>query len=159
MSSGSSSPWRGPAPTPPTPPGPAWRAAPPRVPYRPRWRRLALAALVGVGVLAAVTWIVLWVRPPAPARVVILSASYDRTLAVPPNPYGKHDARELGTLARPGSWFGTRSRLTGGPTNSLTRTGLPDLSAVREKCVVVFIAAHGGRDRDGPFFFPEDSSG
>ena len=36
---------------------------------------------------------------------------------------------------------------------------MPDLSAVREKCVVVFIAAHGGRDRDGPFLFPEDSTG
>jgi hypothetical protein len=106
-----------------------------------------------------VTWVVFWIRPPAPARVVILHAGYDRTLAVPPNPYGKHDARELGTLARPGSWLGTRSRLVGGPTTTLTRNGLPDLSALREKCIVVFIAAHGGRDRDGPFLFPEDSTG
>ncbi len=129
------------------------------MPYRPRWRKLALAGGLALVALVAVTWIVLWVRPPAPARIVILSASYDRTTAVPPNPYGKHDARELASLTRPGSWFGTRSRLTGGPTSPLTRIGLPDLSTVREKCVVVFIAAHGGRDRDGPFLFPEDTSG
>ncbi|MBN9121562.1 MAG: caspase family protein, partial [Planctomycetes bacterium] len=151
-------PWRGPSPT-PAPPGLPWRSPPPRVPYRPRWRRLALVAALGLAALAVATWVVFWIRPPAPARVVILRAGYDRTLAVPPNPYGKADARELATLARPGSWFGTRSRLVGGSTGTLTRTGLPDLSTVREKCVVVFVAAHGGRDRDGPFLFPEDSTG
>ena len=152
-------PWRGASAPTPTPPGPPWRAPTPRAPYRPRWRRLALVAALALAALAAVTWVVFWIRPPAPARVVILHAGYDRTLAVPPNPYGKADARELATLARPGSWLGTRSRLTGGPTSTLSRTGLPDLSAVREKCVVVFVAAHGGRDRDGPFLFPEDSDG
>jgi hypothetical protein len=109
--------------------------------------------------LVAVTWVVFWMRPPAPARLVILHASYDRVLSVPPNPYGKADARELATLVRLGSWLGTRSRLTGGPLTALSRSGLPDLSAVREKCVVVFVAAHGGRDRDSPFLFPEDSDG
>ena len=130
-----------------------------RTAYRPRWRRLALVALLGLIALAVVTWVVFWIRPPAPARLVILNAGYDRTLAVPPNPYGKADARELATLARPGNWLGTRSKLVGGPTSTFTRTGLPDLSAMREKCIVVFIAAHGGRDRDGPFLFPEDSTG
>ena len=152
-------PWRGSSAPAPAPPGPPWRSPKPRAPYRPRWRRLALVAALGLAALAAVTWVVFWIRPPAPARIVILHAGYDRTLAVPPNPYGKADARELATLARPGSWLGTRSRLTGGPTGTLARTGLPDLSAVRETCVVVFVAAHGGRDRDGPFLFPEDSDG
>ncbi len=152
-------PWRGSSAPAPAPPGPPWRSPKPRAPYRPRWRRLAVVAALGLAALAAVTWVVFWIRPPAPARVVILHAGYDRTLAVPPNPYGKADARELATLARPGSWLGTRSRLTGGPTGTLSRTGLPDLSAVRETCVVVFVAAHGGRDRDGPFLFPEDSDG
>jgi len=151
--------WRGPASAPPAPPGPPWRVPPPRAPYRPRWRRLALAAALGLLAVAVVTWVVFWIRPPAPARIVILRADYDNTLAVAPNPYGKADAREIAALARPGSWFGTRSRLAGGPITTFTRTGLPDLSTVREKCVVVFIAAHGGRDRDGPFLFPEDSTG
>ena len=109
--------------------------------------------------LAVITWVVFWIRPPAPARIIILHAGYDRTLAVPPNPYGKADTRELTALTRPGSWLGTRSRLTGGPVSAFTQSGLPDLSAVREKCVVVYIAAHGGHDRDGPFLFPEDATG
>lgn len=151
--------WRESASTPPAPPGPPWRSPPPRAPYRPRWRRLALAAVLGLLALAVVTWVVFWIRPPAPARIVILRADYDNALAVAPNPYGKADARAIAALARPGSWFGSRSRLAGGPITTFTRAGLPDLLAVREKCAVVFIAAHGGRDRDGPFLFPEDSTG
>ncbi|MBP3959288.1 VWA domain-containing protein [Gemmata sp. G18] len=151
-------PWRGSSAPALTPSGPAWRAPTARIPYRPRWRKLALVAGLGLLALAVVTWVVFWIRPPAPARLVVLSANYDRTLAAPPNPYGKADARELAALARPGSWFGTRARFAGGSATSLTRAGLPDLSAVKEKCVVVFITAHGGRDRDGPFLFPEDAT-
>src|SRR5688572_28286270 len=102
-------PWRGSAALPAPAPGPAWRASPSRPLYRPKWRRLPLVALLALGALAAVTWIVLWMRPPEPAKVVILSAGYDRTLAVPPNPYGKAAARDLAGLTRPGSWFGSRS--------------------------------------------------
>ena len=79
-------PWRGSSAPAPAPSGPPWRSPKPRAPYRPRWRRLALVAALGLAALAAVTWVVFWIRPPAPARVVILHAGYDRTLAVPPNP-------------------------------------------------------------------------
>ncbi len=152
-------PWRGSSAPSISASGPAWRSPPARTPYRPRWRKLAFVAGLGLIALAVVTWVVFWIRPPAPARLVILSANYDRTLAVPSNAYGKADARELATLARPGSWLGTRSRLMGAPATPLTRAGLPDLSVVKEKCVVVFVTAHGGRDRDGPFLFPEDATG
>jgi hypothetical protein len=145
------------------PAGPVWQSGPPRVPYRPRWRRLALVAAAGLAALAAVTWVVLWVRPPAPARLVVFQAGYDANLAVPPNPYGKAAARDLAGLAAPGSWFGTRARLHGSPEPvRLTRPGqstlFPELDSGREKCVVVVLAAHGGRDRDGAFLFPDDAT-
>jgi Caspase domain len=151
-------PWRDTAPA-PAPPGHPWRTPPPRAPYRTRWWKLAGIAVVGLATLAAVTWAVFWIRPPEPARVVVLVAGYDNTLAVPPNPYGKSAAREFAALARPGGWLGTRSRLSGAADpQRFSRAGLPDLSHAREKCVVVVIAAHGGRDRDGAFLFPEDAT-
>jgi hypothetical protein len=125
-----------------------------------RWWKLAGLAVAGLVTLAAATWAVLWVRPPEPARLIVLLASYDNTLAVPSNPFGKSAADDLASLARPGAWFGSRSRLHGASVPArLTRIGLPDLSSVREKCLVVVLAAHGGRDRHGAFLFPEDATG
>src|SRR5688572_2129671 len=101
-------PWRDTAPT-PAASGAPWRAAAPRAPYRTRWWKLAALAVGGLAALAAVTWIVFWIRPPDPAHLVVLSANYDNTLAVPPNPYGKAAARGLADLAKPGGWLGNRS--------------------------------------------------
>jgi hypothetical protein len=151
-------PWRDTAPT-PAAPGAPWRAAAPRAPYRTRWWKLAALATGGLLALAAVTWIVIWIRPPDPAQLLVLSANYETTLAVPPNPYGKATARGLTDLAKPGGWLGDRSRLNG-PTApaKLTRSGLTDLFPARGKCVVVVLTAHGGRDRDGAFLFVEDAA-
>lgn len=150
--------WRDTAPS-PGPPGPPWRSAAPRVPYRMRWWKLAGVAVVGLVILAAATWAVFWIRPPDPAHLVCLVAGYDNTLAVPPNPYNKTSARELADLAKPGGWLGTQSRVRGSSKPvRFTRIGLPDLSTIREKCIVIVIAAHGGRDREGAFLFPEDST-
>jgi hypothetical protein len=139
--------WRDPpppaaAPTPPTPAG--WRVGPAPGTYRPRWPRLALAAAGALAALAAVVWVALWNRPTPPARVVVLHAAYAANLAVPPNPYGTNLARALA----PG---------TGG---TLTRAGAalpPDLDAGGDRCVVVVVAAHGGRDPGGAFLFPDDA--
>ncbi|MDB5313800.1 MAG: hypothetical protein JWO38_8002 [Gemmataceae bacterium] len=158
--------WRTPPPAsavPATPSAPGWQVAPPRTPYRPRWRRLAAVAVGGLAALAAVTWVVLWIRPPEPARLVVLQAGYDATLAVPPNPYGKAAARELATLTKSGGWLGSRARLHGSSDpGRLTRPGphqlMPEIDAGRERCVVVVLAAHGGRDRDGAFLFPDDAT-
>lgn len=124
-----------------------------------RWWKLAGVAVAGLFTLVAATWAVFWIRPPDPAHLITLVASYDNTLAVPPNPYGKASANELADLTKPGGWLGTQSRIRGStkPTR-FTRIGLPDLSSIREKCIVVTIAAHGGRDRDGAFLFSEDAT-
>jgi hypothetical protein len=124
-----------------------------------RWWKLAGLAIGGLATLAAVTWAVFWIRPPEPAQLVVLVAGYDNTLAVPPNPYGKASASELADLTKPGGWFANRSRLNGSTTpRKLSRSGLTELPA-NSKCVVVVLAAHGGRDRDGAFLFPEDATG
>jgi hypothetical protein len=113
--------------------------------YRPRWPWLALAALGGLGVLAAVVWVALWSHPARPARVVVVRAGYADNLAVPPNPEGTNLAHLL----------------TGGAALRLTRPGpgtlLPELDGGSDRCVVVVVAAHGGRDRDGAFLFPDDA--
>ncbi len=125
-----------------------------------RWWKLAGLATAGLAALAAVTWAVFWIQPPEPAQLVVLVAGYDNTLAVPPNPYGKAAARELAELTKPGGWLGNRSRLNGSINPAkLTRSGLTELFPAHGKCVVVVLAAHGGRDRDGAFLFPEDSTG
>ena len=124
-----------------------------------RWWKLAVVSIAGLLTLAAATWAVFWIRPPEPAYLVILAATYDNTLAVPPNPYGKGAARELADLTKPGGWLGMQSRVHGSTKPArFTRIGLPDLSSISEKCIVVVIAAHGGRDRDGAFLFPEDAT-
>jgi hypothetical protein len=151
-------PWRDTAPS-PVPPGPPWRSPAPRVPYRMRWWKLAGVAVAGILTLATATWAVFWIRPPDPAHLLTLVATYDNTLAVAPNPYGKASARELAELTKPGGWLGTQTRVRGSTTPTrFTRIGLPDLSSIREKCIVIAIAAHGGRDRDGAFLFPEDAT-
>src|SRR5215471_12854062 len=100
-------PWRDTAPSPASP-APPWRSAAPRVPYRTRWWKLAGVSVAGLLTLAAVTWAVFWIRPPEPARLVILTAGYDSTLAVPPNPYGKNAAREFAALAKADGWLSAR---------------------------------------------------
>ena len=125
-----------------------------------RWWKLAGISLAGLLALAAATWAVFWIRPPDPAHLLILAAGYDNTLAVPSNPYGKSGARELADLAKPGGWLGTKSRLHGAAKPArFSQIGLPDLTGVRDTCIVVAIAAHGGRDRDGAFLFAEDATG
>jgi hypothetical protein len=124
-----------------------------------RWWKLAGIATTALAALAAVTWAIFWIRPPEPAQLVVFFAGYDNTLAVPPNPYGKASADEFTSLTKPGSWLGTRSRLNGSTTpRKLTRSGLTDLFPASSKCVVVLIAVHGGRDRDGAFLFPEGAT-
>jgi hypothetical protein len=156
--------WRDAAAPPAAATDPAWRSVPPRAPYRPRWRKLGLVALLALGCLTALTYAALWLRPPEPARLVVLHAGYDTNLAVPVNPYGKAAARQLAGLTRPpGGFFGTHRRLNGAAESARLTRGhvasfLPDLDSVREKCVVVVLAAHGGRDRDGAFLFPDDAT-
>jgi hypothetical protein len=124
-----------------------------------RWWKLAGIATAALAALAAVTWAIFWIRPPEPAQLEVFFAGYDNTLAVPPNPYGKASAHEFANLAKPGGWLGTRSRLNGSTTpRKLSRSGLTDLFPASSKCVVVVLAAHGGRDRDGAFLFPEGAT-
>jgi hypothetical protein len=153
--------WRPPtSAAPPPPPGPAWAAPPPARPYRPRWWKLAAVAALGLLVLAAVVWVALWIRPPQPARLIVLSATYDTNLAVPVNPYGKAAAHDLAALTAPGGWFANRAKLNGTTEPGRLASGplLPEIENTREKCVVVVLAAHGGRDRDGAFLFPDDAT-
>lgn len=155
--------WRTPPPpstAPPAPPGPPWAAPPPPREHRPRWWKLAAVALFGLLVLAAVVWVALWIRPTDPARLIVQQAGYDTNLAVPVNPYGKAAARDLAALTKPGGWFSDRPKLNGSTEPDRFARGplLPGIESTRERCVVVVLAAHGGRDRDGAFLFPDDAT-
>lgn len=139
---------------------PPWRADPPPAPYRTRAWKLAAAAGLSLAALAAVVWVGLWMRPPEPAHLIILQAGYDNNLVVPPNPYGKAGARQLAGLNRSGGFFRNQPGFNGAAEPTEFRRGplLPELEGVREKCVVVVLAAHGGRDRDGAFLFANDTT-
>lgn len=141
--------------------GPAWRASTPLTTYRSRWWKLGAVALALFVCLAAVSYAALWLRPLAPARLVVVEAGYDTNLTVPPNATGKAAGRELLALGSESGNFSSRGRLrNSGEPIRLTRTPnlLPELDLVKERTVVLFLAAHGGRDTDGAFLFPDDTT-
>lgn len=163
-----SSQWRGastsPAAPTPTAAGPAWRSTAAAAPYRTRWWKLAAVAALLFICLASVSYSLLWLRPPEPARLMIVEAGYETNLTVPPNATGKAASRELLSLTGSGGrWMRSHGRLSGAAepirlTRGAGASLLPDLDKVKEKAVVIFLAAHGGRDLEGAFLFPNDTT-
>ena len=154
--------WRGSSPafTPPpvVPTEPAWRASGAVATYRSRWWKLGL---VGVGLaacLAAVSYAALWLKPPDTAKLIVLEAAYATNLTVPPNATGVGAGRDLITLVN--SAAASRGRLRTSEPVRLTRGGtlLPELDTLKDRTAIVFVAAHGGRDPDGAFLFPDDTT-
>src|SRR5262245_33291810 len=62
--------------------------------------RLALAACLFGGVVAAIFIVLLWPNPLKPPRLVILSAGYETNLAIPHNVPGRTAGKELADWGR-----------------------------------------------------------
>jgi Mg-chelatase subunit ChlD len=144
----------------------AWQREPGQESSGPRLTRrgkLALAAAAFVVVVVALLVVALWPRPVKPFRLVLLGAGYPTNLAVPPNAFG---ARGLAGLA---DWAGAYNRHWAGDKHQgidvhdvpLTADGGPLAEALKElksPTLLVFVAAHGGVDGEGPYLLPDDYS-
>ncbi|HYT92849.1 MAG TPA: hypothetical protein VEL76_29300, partial [Gemmataceae bacterium] len=155
--------WKGAAPAPPGADLPRWRREEPR-PRQQRSRRgrfwlglLFLAVLCGL-----ITWLILWLRPSKGTAVLILTAGYEENLAVPHNVAGRDGAKALAEMV---SGMETSGAVEGGrlhlpkPPRLLTdvKEWAAGLDTAREKTVLLFVALHGGADKDGAYLLPQDA--
>lgn len=154
--------WRGssPAVSAPAPASgvPAWRAAQAPAAYRSRWWKLGGVAAALGACLVAVSYAALWLKPPDTVRIIVLEADYDTNLTVPPNATGVGAGQDLIHFVN--SSTASRGRLKASEPVRLTRGGtlLPELDSFKERTAVIFVAAHGGRDPEGAFLFPDDTT-
>jgi hypothetical protein len=144
--------------TPPSSGQHAWQhsGGQPAVPSGKRLSRKTLVALLGGGifVLAAVFLVVIfWPRPAPPVCLVLVGAGYEHNLAVPHNVAGR---RTLHDLAQ---WGKTQARVEvhEEPLNPEANPVAKALDGCKSEVVVVFLAAHGGADHDGPYLINHDA--
>lgn len=166
------------------PSGPSWRPgdrpAPRIVGEEPKWRaerdrgrrphatvRFAkvAATLVTFGIFCALLiWVSSWLRLPRPVALVLIGAGYETNLAVPANVYGWKGLGDFSALAGERNplhfWRHGLIRLAVGP-RQLQRAGdwSKGIGSSTEPTLLLFMAAHGGSDRQGAFLLPGDSTG
>ena len=141
----------------------------------PRWRleplatgkRRTLLKTLAVGLLylflsGLLIWVVLWLSPPQPARLVLIGAGYETNLAIPQNVPGRELLKDLEVLTRrsPLSRFWRSRRLVlAHPARTLRAKQAwdKDLASFPEKTVVICMAVHGGSDAKGAYLLPDDA--
>jgi hypothetical protein len=139
---------------------------------RRKSRKLRLAIATGlfltlVGVLAGLIWMI---YRPRPAALVLVGAGYEENLTVPHNVYGW---KGLGDLAawcsgtgRPLSWLrgvtgaqGTRLLHDPKPLTEPAGWDIEAWKKSRDKALVIFVALHGGADRERGYLYLDDAKG
>jgi hypothetical protein len=123
----------------------------------------ALGVLIGLGV---VVYILLWLRVPPPASLVLIGARYTLNPTVPPNPYGWRGLNLLADLTRPDGVarpFGASVGLLRALSEPLELTTADPwdaaLDADTRSTLVVVFALHGGIDPQGAYLLPDDADG
>ncbi len=146
-----------------TGPRPDWHQAEAAAAVRPgRGRRLLVGAAAAstVAVAAGFVSVLLWPRPPHPVRFVLVAAGYETNLAVPHNVAGR---RGLDDLRR---WADEHNARFARGGRALVDVKVGELARAGDALarglggaspVVVFLAAHGGADADGPYFLAHDA--
>jgi hypothetical protein len=126
---------------------------------RSRFRKRLLAAGVTGSLLIAAVIVVIWLwRPPKQPALVVIAPETSATLAAAPNVYGANSAKEFAEWAKQGK---DRPRLAAEPKETTTRDSWKaPLGKVNEKTVVLYFAAHGAADRNGPYLWmtPPDAT-
>jgi hypothetical protein len=136
-----------------------------------RWfrRPLKLGLVVGaLGVfLGLLIWVATWLRPLKQTRIVLIGSDYKDNLALPINVYGwqgLEDLANLGVEPRRAHRFLDKARNLYGTTawNKPQTFAVGDdwskgLDRVQEPTLIVFLALHGGADREGAYLLPEDA--
>src|SRR4051794_2406881 len=146
--------------------GPKWRRevdpAAPRRARRVKALKASAAILAFVVLGALLIWVSTWLWPPHPTSLVLVGAGYEQNLAIPHNAYGRKSLRSLAGLTVPpgssSSWDSGRLRLEDGPR--IFTTDAPwdaGLARFRGRTLLLYLALHGGSDRDGPYLLPDDA--
>ena len=105
-------------------------------------------------------WALTWYQPPRPVGVVLVGAGYQQNLAVPHNSYGWQSLLDLADLESRTPHSPQTFAVKEGPRPLVEGFGWRDaLQNVSEGAVLLFVSAHGGADREGPFLLPGDYSG
>jgi len=167
---------------------PSWRKgikpAEPKQELQPTWRREKQAAAAGesgkrrrgmkiglgvvglLAVLAGLILLILLLRPVRPLRLIAAGSGYERNLAVSHNAYGWLGLNHVVAWAEShvqgtSRWDAGKLDVTG-PLR-LRREDVKNfeeqLTGKPTKTVVLFLALHGGADKDGAYFFLEDARG
>jgi hypothetical protein len=129
---------------------------------RTRARRFALGFLFLAVLLAALVWIVLWLRPARGTGVLILTAGYEDNLAVPHNVYGRTGANALADMinaARATSPSASGRLYLRQPPRLLVNVDDwdRDLARVPDRTILLFLALHGGADTRGAYLLPQNA--
>jgi Mg-chelatase subunit ChlD len=144
----------------------AWQRDAAAVGTRPRFsRRMQIGVALGLMTVVAVVLVLVYLfyHPTQPFRLVIVTAGYQQNLSVPHNVAGVHDADGLQELSKGlNAAFGNKA--DAGKVDVQRKTLAGDANPVGDaltnctsETVVVFIAAHGGADKDGPYLLPDDA--
>jgi len=134
---------------------PAWAQPAPTKPIPKRWLRFAVIATGLAACAGSLAWLVLWLQPPEPARLIVWEAGYERNLQVPHNALARNAIAHIIAEARQSGKLRTDSapnRFTRGSAERMLQT----LQNTRESTIVLAIAAHGAADEQGPYLLPDD---
>lgn len=145
--------------------GPKWRReADVRAPRRVRRTRAlkVVATAMALGLLGGLLiWVSTWLWPPHPASLVLVGAGYEQNLVIPHNAYGQKSLRTLAERAVPAdavAWGSGRLRLQGAPLTYTSDIAWDDgLAQFRGHTLLLFLALHGGSDREGAYLLPNDA--
>ncbi|MBL8798359.1 MAG: hypothetical protein JNM56_30975 [Planctomycetia bacterium] len=131
-----------------------------------RWKSKQVKVGVGIGcglsLLGILVWLIWLLRPLHPASLVLIGAPAEENLAVEQNVAGWHSLDRIARWVKDGAAAGgwQLPELAQDP-QELTNPDEwgPQLASRGEKVVVVYLALHGGTDRDGAYFLIDAPGG
>ena len=161
--------WRDRAASPKAPAGKRdWQAQQTVATTKKGWSRQSKFLVAGVGFLlfaGAMVWLILKLFPPKPATLVLIGADYNETsLAIPHNEYGWQGLQDLHAWSKKvqggGHWWGkTGMPVFHGDGPEVLQTTKSEwdkgLDSVKNDSIVIFMALHGGADREDAYLLPE----
>lgn len=129
---------------------------------RKTWIAVIVSAILIVA--GAFIWFVLLPRNPPPVRMVLIGAGYETNLAVPQNVAGSNVldalegwAKDYNAGRQKGQQFDVRRHVLEGRKADGSETLERALEDCKSEVVIVYLAAHGGADGKGVYFYRQDA--
>jgi serine/threonine-protein kinase len=140
-----------------------------RMPFRKRWALVGIAGGLFLGLLGGL-FLVLMLRPPKPARLIVVGSGYEDNLTLPHNAYGWKGAKDVAAWCSAGGGVSSGVPLTGAGSVRLqgtvpvritdeTNWAPKQWQDFREATLVILVALHGGADKNGAYLFLDDPGG